>query len=212
MNPSGLQNIFTISLWIGIVITAIGTIGSQYYSKKVDQYKEQKTSATINTLNEQNKELIDGKNELIKQNKDLSEKIGRYQQDLQEKEEKIKELDKKAKMAARGVTSIYIFNGAKKETFGGNINTVAGEEFGVFQEMVALEQSKEYPALVKLCEQQITKTPSWLTPYLYLGIAQANTGLKDEAIKNIRYVVNNAPGDPEYAEAGKILKQLEQVP
>jgi tetratricopeptide (TPR) repeat protein len=112
-------------------------------------------------------------------------------------------------MAGRGVVSIYSYNGVKRQTYGGNINAVAGEECEIFQRMVVLEQSKDFPELIKLCKQQIKKTPDWLTPYLFLGIAQANMGSKDEAIKNIRHVVDNAPEDPEYKQAEEVLKQLE---
>jgi tetratricopeptide (TPR) repeat protein len=199
------QSIFTYLLWLGLFITAIGTVGSQYFSKEVEHAKEQETSTKIENLSKQNEELITGKNALLEQ-------IGKYQQDLQEKEEKIRDLDKKAKMAGRGVVSIYSYNGVKRQTYGGNIKAVAGEEFEIFQQMVALEQSKKFPALIELCTQQIGKTPDWLTPYFFLGVAQANTGLKDEAIKNIRYVVDNAPEDPEYKQAEGILKQLEQRP
>jgi len=190
--------LLNITLWIGITLTAIGTIGSQCLTKAVQKEKDRSASAK--------------QDELLAQNKSLLEKIDIYQADLEKKDEKIKELDKKAKMTTRGVTSMYSFNGAKRQTYGGNINVVAGEEFGIFQQMVDLEKSKNYPALIEICEQQIKKTPDWFTPYFYKGVAQANKGLKDEAIKNIRYAVDNTLGDPEYAEARKILERLEQQP
>jgi len=166
----------------------------------------------IKNLNEQNKELIAGKDKVVAQNTELLGKIGTYQQDLREKEEKIKELDKKAKMSARNVTSMYDFNGAKRQTSGGKTNVVAGEELGIFQQMIEFAKAEDLPNLIKLCEKQIEKTPDWYTPYFYLGMAQADMGLKDEAIKNIRYVVDNTPEDPEYAKAREILERLEQQP
>ena len=156
-------------------------------SKKQEQDKvvAQNTAllGKIENLNDQNKELIDGKDKVVAQNTDLLEKIGTYQQNLQEKEKKIKELEKKAKMSARNVTSMYDFNGAKRQTSGGKINVVAGEEFGIFQQMIEFAKAKDLPNLIKLCEKQIEKTPDWYTPYFYLGMAQADMGLKDEAIK-----------------------------
>ena len=78
--------------------------------------------------------------------------------------------------------------------------------------MVEFLKSKNYSALIELCEEQIKKTPDWFTPYCYLGAAQAEMGLKDEAIKNLKYAVNNTRGDPEYKEAEELLKRLEQQP
>lgn len=46
----------------------------------------------INNLDKQNKELIAGKNMLIKQNRDLSDKIDKNQVELQEKQKRIEEL------------------------------------------------------------------------------------------------------------------------
>jgi tetratricopeptide (TPR) repeat protein len=190
--------LLNITLWIGIAFTAIGTIGSQYLTKVIQKEKDRSASTK--------------QDELLDQNRSLLEKIDIYQADLKEKDEKIKELDKKAKMSARGVTSMYSFNGTKRQTYGGNIKADAGEEFGIFQQMVDLENSKNYPALIDLCEQQIKKTPDWFTPYFFKGVAQANRGLKDEAIKNIRYVVDNTIDDPEYEEAREILEKLERQP
>jgi hypothetical protein len=54
------------------------------------------------------------------------------------------------------------------------------------------------------------------TPYLFLGIAQANIGLKEEAIINLKYVVKNVsnttldPDNTNYQSATRILKLLEQ--
>ena len=212
MSIAVLQSIFYYILVAGIIFTCVGTIGHGYFSKKVDQKKEQESSSQIKKVTEQNNELIAGKNELLIQNKDLSKKIGIYQKDLQEKDQKIEELDKKAKMSARNVTSMYDFNGAKRQTSGGKITLDVGEEYEVFQQMTEFVKAKDLPNLIKLCEKQIEKTPDWYTPYFYLGAAQADMGLKDKAIKNIRYVVDNTPGDAEYAEARKILERLEQQP
>ena len=205
--------VHTISILIIIgMIVGIALELKDSHSKKQEQNKAEAAYKQIENLNNQNKELIAGKDQVVAQNKELLGKIEKYQKDLREKERKIEELEKKAKMSARGVTSIYSFNGVKRETSGGNIKGVVGEELGIFRQMVDLEESRKYPALIKLCEQQIKKTPDWLTPYFYLGVAQANMGLKEEAIKNVKYVIDNAPGDPEYKEAENILKWIEQQP
>lgn len=122
---------------------------------------------------------------------------------------KIKQLEIGAKKASRGISSTYDFNGAKRVTTGpGHVSVVIGEEFTIFQGMVQLEKAKNYEELVKVCDEQIQKTPDWLTPYLFAGIAYANLGDKEKAIMKLEYVLEMAPGDPAYAQASDILKEL----
>lgn len=120
----------------------------------------------------------------------------------------IEDLNVKAKKAERGISSTYDFNGAKRETAGGRISVVAGQETGIFVQMVNLEKEKKYPELLTLCKSQIERTPEWLTPYLFLGLAQANMGLTNDAISNFEYVTKNAPGDPNYQRANEFIKRL----
>lgn len=171
-----------------------------------------KLSEKIKQLDEQNKELIDGQNELIAGKDELIELNKDLSRNLQEKDLKIKELDKKAKMSARNVTSTYDFKGTKRQTSVGRVIAITGEEFGIYMQITAYANAGDFPNLIKLCEEQIEKTPEWYTPFYYLATAQADTGLKDEAIKNMQYVVDNTPGDPEYAKAPEILKMLKQQP
>jgi len=199
-----LSILIIIGVIVGIVLEVTDVKNKKQQQDDVVA-QNTKLLGKIENLNEQNKELIAGKDELIELNKDLSK-------NLREKEEKIKELDKKAKMSARNVTLMYDFNGTKRQTSGGKITASMGEEFGIFQQMIEFAKAEDIPNLIKLCEKQIEKTPEWYTPYYYLGMAQADTGLKDEAIKNIRYVVDNTPGDPEYAKAREVLEMLEQQP
>jgi tetratricopeptide (TPR) repeat protein len=164
-------------------------------------------------------ELIAGKNilisqnqELITQNLNLQTSITSYQNDLTKKEVRIKELELQAKMISRGVASTYDFNGAKRETAGGRIKFTVGPEVEIFNQMQILEQSGGYGALIDLCKQQIEKTPGWLTPYLFAGVAYLKIGEKDKAATYLRQVAENAPRDPNYAEAEKLLQQLRPQP
>jgi len=199
-----LSILIIIVMFIGIVLEVKdGKSKKQQQDEVVAHNKE--LLGKIENLNDQNKELIAGKDKLVAQNTKLLENIKTL-------DEQNKELDRKAKLSARGIISIYTFNGNRRENTAGSITLLGGPEREIFKQMVDLEKSKNYPALIEICEQQIKKTPDWFTPYFYKGVAQANKGLKDEAIKNIRYAVDNTPGDPEYAEARKILERLEQQP
>lgn len=186
---------------VGIILITAGTIMT-YFGQNIRNKSD--IVGLNNSINEKNcqiDELVRGKNELL-------EKVEIYQQDLREKEKQIEALENKAKMAARGITSIYAFNGARRQTHGGNINVQLGPELDAFKQMTILQQSKDHPGLIALCEKQITKTPDWLTPYLYMGVAQANIGLKEEAIENLRHVVEIAGEDPEYKQAEELLARL----
>lgn len=157
----------------------------------------------------QMKELVDGKNTLIKQNRDLSEEIKTYQKDLREKNKKIVELEEKAKKAEKGITLTYDFNGAKRKTTKpGHIFLSEGPEVKVFKKMQELETQKSYTQLVTLCEKQIKETPEWLTPYLYLGVGLANLGNRDKALEMFEYVKENTFGDPAYSQVNEFLKKL----
>ena len=155
------------------------------------------------------KELVDGKNTLIQQNKDLNKKIEGYQKNLTEKDKKILELEEKAKKAEKGITSTYDFNGAKRVTTRpGHISLSGGPEVEVFKEMQRLETQRNFSQLVTICEKQIKKTPEWLTPYMYLGVAHANLGNRNRAIKLFEFVQENSFGDKAYSQVDDFLKKL----
>jgi hypothetical protein len=122
---------------------------------------------------------------------------------------KLDEIGSDVKKLHSGVYSGYDFNGAKRDQRPGVSNVVIGEEFGVFQQMGKLESEKNWKELRTLAEQQIKKTPDWLTPYLFSGVAEANLGNKAAAIARLKYVRDQAAGNPDYADAERLLKMLE---
>ena len=184
-------------LYIGLFLVFVSTVGTSILQSRTDKLKDDNIDI-----------LVSGNKELLSKNDELVTKINQYQQDLKLKDTRIKELGVEAKKASRGVTSMYDFNGAKRETAGGRINLVVGEENTVFQRIVELEKNKKFGELIELCEEQIKKTPEWLTPYLFLGVAYANIGDRIKALVNLEHVVNNAPGDPSYTQAEVILNQI----
>ncbi len=92
----------------------------------------------------------------------------------------------------------------------GNMILTTTPEMSAFQKIVELEKQKNYLDLITICEKQIKKTPEWLTPYLFLGIAYANMNNKEKAIELFNYVLKNAPDDPNYAQANDFLKMLRE--
>ncbi len=102
----------------------------------------------------------------------------------------------------------YDFNGTKHVQQGHSFRVIAGEEFEVFQELGELERQQDWTAVRDLCEAQIEKTPEWLTPYLCAGVAHANLGAQQDAMRRLEHVEKLAGGNPLYSAATRILAQL----
>lgn len=198
MNPNfGLWLCRSI-VFLGAILMAAGALIAPHFSSKIDAKKDSKID-----------ELVNGNRDLMYKNDELMSKITKYQTDIEIKNERIRQLEIDSKKASRGISSIYDFDGVRRTTLGpGQMSTIVGEETDVFQELVKMRQEEKFPEVIKLCEDQIVKTPEWLTPYLFLGIAYASLGNKEMAIKYLEWVVEKAPGDPNYAKAASILEKL----
>jgi len=141
---------------------------------------------------------------------DIAKDLASAEQKRKAAEKALQALQVESKKLKRGISSSYDFNGVKRENTAGGTTATVGEETSVFQNLINLEKSKKFGEIIPLCEKQIVKTPEWLTPYLFLGIAYANIGNINKAIENLEYVIDNAPGDPQYAKAGEILKSIKK--
>lgn len=60
--------------------------------------------------------------------------------------------------------------------------------------------------LLAFAEQQIKKTPDWLTPYWFSGIAEANFGNRSAAIARLKHVQEQAAENLDYKDAERLLK------
>ena len=56
-----------------------------------------------------------------------------------------------------------------------------GGNDSAFQEMVRLNNTRQYASLIKACLAQIDSSPEWLTPRLFCGLAYLGTGDKVKA-------------------------------
>jgi hypothetical protein len=121
---------------------------------------------------------------------------------------KLDEIGQDVKKLRRGVYSGYDFNGVKRDERPGAVTTTVGDELGVFQNMVQLKRDGRWMELLSVAEEQVEKTPKWLTPYLFSGIANAKLGFRSAAIHRLKFVQQEADGDPNYAEADRVLHQI----
>jgi hypothetical protein len=102
----------------------------------------------------------------------------------------------------------YDFNGVKHIQQGHNVRAITGDEFAVFEMLKELEKQGDWIEVCDLCEAQILKTPEWLTPYLCAGVAHANLGQVEEAIRRLEHVESMAADNPDYSAATRILNEL----
>jgi len=123
---------------------------------------------------------------------------------------KLDEIERDIKALKRGIYSSYDFNGVKRDERPGVTAVTAGEEVDAFQKMMALQANRQWAELLKTAEDQVKKTPDWLTPYLFSGIANANLGKKSAAIKRLGFVRDEAAGNPDYEDADRILRLLQK--
>ena len=177
--------------YFGLFLIFVSTISTSILSSKLDRIKDKR----IDTLVEGNEELL--------------KKVDIYQTDLNNKQKIIEELQRAAKKAERGISSTYDYRGIRRDIRPGVITGTVGEEPDVFRRMQELEKGKRWQDIINLCNEQIEKTPKWYTPYLFRGVAYANIGELEKAIKDVEYVVENTPGDPDYAHAIGILKKMQ---
>ena len=138
----------------------------------------------------------------------IMNKILASQLDLDAVMKKLDEIGKDVKGIRQGVYEGYDFNGTKRQQVPGRSVAVGGEEIGVFQQMMSLNGAKDWSGLLDLADAQILKTPNWLTPYLFSGIANLNLGNRDAGIARLEFVRAQSAGHPDYADADRILKQL----
>jgi hypothetical protein len=132
--------------------------------------------------------------------------------ELRSVSERAAELTVKAQDAERGISDTYDFNGAHRQRSGGRNAMTIGEEFSVFQTIQKLYNNQAWSDLRDLCEAQITKTPTWLTPHLYSGVANLRLGDLAKGEERLQFVVAHAGSDPAYADASRILEQIKAAP
>lgn len=150
------------------------------------------------------KQVVDLLNELLKKQIDPQTVTKR----LDEIAKGVEDLNVKSVDASRGIISIYQFNGAKLEKYGNRTISTGGPELATFQEIQNLYNQADWRALAEKCDAQIVKTPEWLTPYLYSGVAHGKLGEKAIAIEKLEFVVKHAGSDPSYVDAARNLAIL----
>lgn len=122
--------------------------------------------------------------------------------------DKLEEISRDVKSVRRGFYQGYDFNGIKRRKSPGRDAAILGDEVAVFQNMISLNKAMDWETLLRVAEDQILKTPDWLTPYLFSGIANLKLGNAEAGISRLQFVRSESGDDPAYADAVRILLQL----
>jgi hypothetical protein len=204
-----------IFITIGGILSFFGSQISEKNSQKEITEKIQAKDSIIDNINSNNIKLISqnsdlinsntnvsaSNNELINQNRDMLTKISQYQNDIENKNMRIKELEEKSKLSERGIESKIEFNGARRIRQGGYNSISQGPESLIFQNIIELQNQQKFTELLKLCDENIQKTPEWFTLYIFKAIALLNIDIKNKnkALDLFDYVIDKTTGDFDYA-------------
>ena len=152
------------------------------------------------------KDVVDSQLQTIsQQNQQITALTG----ELKSVRERAAELEVRAQNSERGISDTYDFNGVHRQNMGaGRVEATVGPETNEFQQMVKLQNDKNWIGLRDLCEDQIKRTPDWLTPYLASGVAYANLLDFPRAKERLEFVVTKAGNDTHYSDASRILAEI----
>jgi len=98
-----------------------------------------------------------------------------------------------------GATETWDYNGMRRRQSPGVMRGEVGDEAGAFETLRTLQSQGEWTALLQLSTQQIQKSPSWPTPYLFSAEAHAQLGDLDRAKQELAAVQQKVSNSPGYA-------------
>jgi len=193
--------------WVGILMVAGGTLLTIYGQNSNSKKGKEDLTKTIEEQNLQISELVIGKNDLIKGNKELNTKLDKYQQLVSSKDYQIKELKEDVKQAKYGVNKKYTYQGYVTPSGTHGDIMIAGDGPSIFNKLTELEKintPENLHEILKICNEQIKIKPDWFTLYLFKGMALDKLGHTDKAIKEFEYVINTGPKDEEFQKPAKL--------
>jgi hypothetical protein len=106
----------------------------------------------------------------------------------------------------------YDFNGTKREVsyalgYAVDISNKTPQN-DAFRAMEKVQHDEQWQLLREISEQEMKKTPEWLTPYLFAAVASAQLGEIEKAIQLLDYVREKAAGRLDYAQAEKLRAEI----
>jgi hypothetical protein len=106
----------------------------------------------------------------------------------------------------------YDFNGIKRTVSFAPVYRIDVDpktpQHEAFQAMAKVQEGEDWQLLRELSEQELQKTPEWLTPHLFAAVANISLGEIDAAIKSLDYVQEKAAGRQDYAQADSLRAEI----
>jgi len=96
-----------------------------------------------------------------------------------------------------GVTT-YTEEGYRRVIFPGSF-TVDASRTRSFQTLAGLANAGKWQELIAACRLQETQAPEWLTPFAFEGMAHAELGNKEAAVKLLEYAKREIADNPDYS-------------
>jgi len=137
-------------------------------------------------------------------------KISRDRLDTKSVMDKLDEIEKEVRGLDPTVPVItYMYDGDQRITRPGQISdNQDNPAFKAFLKIKAADSAHDWQSLVSICDDSINKTPKWLTPYLYKGLAYANLGRMKESLTLLEDVKKMADGNHDY---DLLVKQADEL-
>lgn len=185
MNYEFMSSILKLVGYAGAAFVLVSTIGLGIVSDKLDKIKDGKIDA-----------LVVGKDELL-------QSVNMYQRQIEEKQNQIDDLKRKATNASRGISKFKEFNGNLRDVRPGfNMVHMGGSyESEVFPELQSLAENSKWEELEALCSEVLSKSKDWTTPYFFRGLARLNLSKFDTAKIDLDTVLEREGDNFEYAQA-----------
>ncbi len=99
---------------------------------------------------------------------------------------------------AKEVTT-YFLNGEQRISKPGSTTGTLGDR-DAYDKTLELASQHQWSQVLSLAEVEIAKAPTWMTPYYYKALGEANAQHLDKAIELFKYVESNVEGNADYGD------------
>jgi hypothetical protein len=100
----------------------------------------------------------------------------------------------------------YTFEGHRRERTSGGSGITVGAEEVAFKKLLDLQGKHDWGALVIFCEEQRKKTPEWITPIAFEGLAYGKMNNGAQAVAYFKLADEQIAGNPDYEELSVFVK------
>lgn len=184
-----------VAVWY---VFSVGTVGLLWWGDYVHDALEDRMDSQAMVAEEQRLELEGQLADARSEAEALGARLAASRRELKEWEE------------AATFTPEYDFYGIRLQNGRREQKHDVGREWLAYGRMEKAALARSWDELAVLCEEEMNRTPEWLTPYYFAGIAYANKGETERARVLLDHVRKLGQSDPLYGDAGKLLSAMEE--